>query len=166
MNRLLCSLMILMICSACQNHETNVRQAATDYMQARLKHDFSRASLFVTPESQSHLEELSLMSHEYPRPSDLKLPFLCEQIDIQGDSAYAYYSLEPYLQQERLLLHRLDEQWLVVLNFKDVPDPMMLTQDLLLLEAEDTISALQKELDRIIFEEDSLLPDSSLLQTP
>ncbi|MEL6843863.1 MAG: hypothetical protein AAFP02_11690 [Bacteroidota bacterium] len=135
-------------------------------MQARLKQDFGRATLFVTPQSLSHLEELSLMSQEYPSLPDAALHFQCLRVNIQGDSALAYYSVEPYLREEKLRLYRSDDQWLVQLAFQDVPDPMMLAQDLLLLEAEDTISALQKDLDRILFEEDSLLPDSALLLSP
>lgn len=167
MNRLLLgSLLILIILGACQHHVQDVRQAATNYMHARLKQDFGRATLMVTPQSYPQIEELSLMSQEYPVLTDADLQFECLRVEIEGDSALVYYSVEPYLREEKLRLYRSNDQWLVQLAFHDVPDPMMLAQDLLQLEAEDTISALQKDLDRILFEEDSLLSDSSLLLSP
>ncbi|MEM6342596.1 MAG: hypothetical protein AAF927_01905 [Bacteroidota bacterium] len=155
-------LLTLIILSACQSSEENVRQAAKKYLDARLNDDFSRAMLCVSPDSYEALEDLASMAIDTP-PADGAMQYRITEITVNGDTAKVAYELENYFSTEFLKLEKTGETWLIKLGLNDIPDPAMLARDLTIMESEDTITKLQRELDKLLLEEDDSLEQEFII---
>lgn len=142
---------------ACQQTEPIVRQAAEKYLEARLNDDFSRAMLYTTTDSYDQIEELASMTGENNGKALEPMQFRIVEVKLDGDSALVGYELENYFGLEYLTLSKVDQEWLVKLGIDDVPDPAMLAKDLSLMESEDTITKMQRSLDKLLLEEDDSL---------
>lgn len=149
---------------ACQGPEPIVRQAAKKYLDARLNDDFSRAMLYASPESYEAIEDLASMTNDYPSTDTLAMQYRITEINISGDSAQVGYELENYFGLEYLRLTKVNEEWLVKLDVNEVPDPAMLARDLRLMEAEDTISKLQRSLDKLLLEEEDSIINQEIIK--
>lgn len=154
--------LLVLLISACQGPETSVRQAATKYLDARLNDDFSRAMLYVSPDSYEAVEDLAAMANDVP-PAEAAMQYRITEVNVKGDTAQVGYELENYFGLEFLRLEKIEENWLVKLGLNDVPDPAILARDLSIMEAEDTISKLQRSLDKLLLEEeDSIATEGSI----
>ncbi|MFK7925051.1 MAG: hypothetical protein AB8H47_24050 [Bacteroidia bacterium] len=157
-------ILLAFLSTACQQTEPIVRQAAEKYLEARLNDDFSRAMLYATADSHDRIEELASMTEENKANAIEPMQFRIMEVKLDGDSALVGYELENYFGLEYLRLSKVDQEWLVKLGLEDVPDPAMLAKDLSLMESEDTITKLERSLDKLLLEEeDSLtIEDSDL----
>lgn len=146
----------MVLLQGCTKDEAPVRQVAQSYLEARLSGDFATAGTWVTDASKVQLEDLEMFMIT---ESGAELPgrFTVGKVIFSGNHAAVVYELAGY-GEDTLDLVWLNETWKVDLSGPSaVPDAGVLWQDLRELEGEDTTARELRAIDRMLFQEDSLI---------